>query len=196
MKKLISIFMLTLSLMVLSCAARHQSAAAPERGEAGAGIAAAADVTFNFTRLSGRASNQFAIWIENAQGQYVKTLYAARWTANGGWRTRPTSIPMWIARSGAANMSRARIDSVSGATPAAGALTYIWNGTDSLGEAVPDGDYTLILEGTLRWENQVYYRAPIALGGGAADAEVSVEYIGDAAEDRAMIGNVRVRTLR
>ncbi len=93
-------------------------------------------------------------------------------------------------------MTSAQVDAVSGATPKAGTLTYTWDCTDSRGAVVPAGDYVIILEGTLRWENQVYYRAPIRIGQGPAAATVNVEYKGDAGEDRAMISDVKVRTLR
>ena len=156
----------------------------------------AAELSFSFTRQSGSASNQFAVWIENAQGQFVKTLYATRWTAAGGWERRPTSIPIWVSRSGLAALTSTEIDAVSGATPRTSALTYTWDGTDSRGAAVPDGSYVLILEGTLRWENQVLYRAPILLGSGAATVSVSVEYAGDSTAERGMISDVQVRTLR
>ena len=159
----------------------------------------AAEISFLFTRQSGVASNQYAIWIEDAQGLYVKTLYATRWTANGGYRRRPTSIPLWVSRSHLENMPRSQIDAVSGATPRTGELTYSWDGTNSRGAAVPNGNYVIVLEGTLRWENQVYYRAPIVLGQGAASPQVSVEYVSgdrDTTAERAMFNNVVVRVLR
>jgi hypothetical protein len=150
------------------------------------------DISFNYTRLSGAASNQFAVWIEQANGRYVKTLYATRWTANGGWRRRPSSIPIWVSRSGLSELNRAQIDTISGATPRTSALVYTWDGTDSRGTAVPPGDYVIYLEGTLRWENQVLYSTPIRLGQGPSTPEVKVEYNGNAGDDRAMIRDVRV----
>jgi len=157
---------------------------------------AAAEITFTFTRQTGSASNQFAVWIENAQGQFVKTLYATRYTANGGWERRATSIPVWVKKSNLSDMTKTQVDVITGATPRAGTLTYTWDGTDSSGASVPNGDYVIFLEGTLRWENQVYYRAPIRLGQGPAAAQVSVEYSSDPMPERAMIDDVRVRTLR
>ena len=158
----------------------------------------AAEISFSFTRQSGSASNQYAIWIEDSRGQHVKTLFATRWTANGGWSRRPTSIPVWVRQSGLSTVPRELIDSVSGATPRTGSLTYTWDGTDIRGASVPDGDYVLILEATLRWENQVYYRAPIRLGRGTTAPQASVEYTGgrDTTAERSMIGDVRVRVLR
>jgi hypothetical protein len=181
MKRLFSVVIL--ATFVLMCAAAQQAAPA-------------AELTFVFTRLSGSASNQFAVWIEDSQGQYVKTIYATRYTANGGWKRRDSSIPVWVKQSGLSAMTQPQIDTLTGATPRTGTLTYTWDGTNSRGTAVPAGDYVIILEGTLRWANQVYYRAPVRLGQGAATPEVKAEYVGDAGNDRSMINNVRVRTLR
>ena len=93
-------------------------------------------------------------------------------------------------------LSKAQVDAVSSATPRAGALAYTWDGTDSAGRAVSPGNYFVILEGTLRWENQVLYRAPITLGQRAAAVEIRGEYTGDLTAERAMISNVRVQVLR
>jgi len=162
----------------------------------GAAAQAAAELTFNFTRQSGAASNQFAVWIENSQGQFVKTLYATRYTANGGWERRATSIPVWVKKSNLSGMTSAQVDAVTGATPRAGALTYTWDGTNSSGAPVSAGDYVIFLEGTLRWENQVLYSAPVRLGQGASVPQVKVEYSSDPMPERVMIEDVRVRTLR
>ena len=156
----------------------------------------AVELTFNFTRQSGHATNQFAVWIEDANSQHVKTIYATNFTANGGWRRRPDAIPNWVKQFDISNATKVQIDSVSGATPKTGTQNFIWDGTDSNGITVPSGDYTLFFEGTLRWENQVIYRVPIKLGGGAAFAEVSIEYSGDFIAERSMIDNVMVQVFR
>jgi hypothetical protein len=197
------LFIVFLTVFLLSCTPAQQSIRQPAQQAAAAEQSAAVELTFTFTRQTGPASNQYAVWIEDARGQHVKTLYAARWTANGGFNRRPTSIPLWVQRSGLANMPREQVNAVSGATPGTGVQTYTWDGTDAGGAVVPDGDYVLVLEGTLRWENQVYYRAPIALGKLAPDqtaaaAQVSVEYTGtrNTTAERAMISGVEVRVLR
>ena len=150
------------------------------------------EISFDYTRLRGVASNQFAIWIEDAQGQYVKTLYATRWTARGGWSRRPTSIPVWVNKSGLSELTRVQVDAMSGVTPRSSPLVFTWDGTDSRGLRVPPGDYVIYLEGTLRWENQVLFSAPIRLGQGPSTPEVKTVYTGEAGDDRAMIRNVRV----
>jgi len=155
-----------------------------------------AEMSFSFTRQTGSGSNQFAVWIEDNRGNYVTTLYATFFTANGGWERRATSIPLWVKQSGISGMNRAQADAFTGATPNTGSLTYTWDGTDSRGVAVPTGRYVIFLEGTLRGENQVIYRAPIRTGRRAAQANVSVEYIGTPGEERVMINSVTARTLR
>ena len=163
--------------------------------EAAAAELAVAELSFAFTRQSGVASNQFAVWIEDSQGTYIKTLYATRYTAKGGWKRRASSIPQWVKQSGLSGMNRSQMDALTGATPKTGNLTYRWDGTDSRGEALPPGNYVIFLEGTLRWENQVLYRAPIQVGQGAKTAEVGVEYFGAPGAERSMLGAVTVRVL-
>ena len=94
-------------------------------------------------------------------GQLIKTLYATRFTANGGYKNRPDSIPVWVEKSGLASMTESDIDAVSGATPNAGELSYAWDLTDPNGNKVPAGQYKFFVEGTLRWKNQVLYSGVI-----------------------------------
>ena len=166
---------------------------------------AVAEITFTFTRQTGSATNQFAVWVEDSSGRYVKTLFATQWTAKGGWRRRETSIPLWVRKSNLENMTNTQIDAVSGATPRTGTLTYSWDGIDNNGAQVPAGEYVIVLEGTLRWENQVIYRAPITLfpvsiDSNLANSQVSIEYLSDSSQsaisERSMITEVSVRTLR
>jgi hypothetical protein len=150
------------------------------------------DISFYYTRKMGFASNQFAVWIEDAGGNYIKTLYATRFTATGGYKRRAESVPRWVKNSALAKMSTAEADAVSGSTPRAGNLSYRWDGTDKNGKALPRGEYRVCLEATLRNENQVLYTAAVQLGGGRADLEPAAEYSGSKNSDRDMIANVRV----
>jgi hypothetical protein len=151
------------------------------------------EVSFIYTKQSGFASNQFAVWIEDAEGKLVKTLYATRYTANGGWQRRPLSIPIWVKQSNLAEMDKAQVDAVSGPTPRSGALKYTWDGTDSRGRALPAGEYTVYVEATLRNENQVLYTAAVKLGGESATVNAQARYSGNSAAERGMIGAVTVK---
>lgn len=139
-------------------------------------------ISFDFTRQSGYASNQFAVWIEDTDGQYIKTLYATRYTAMGGYKNRPDSIPGWVEKSGLADMEN--VDAVSGATPQSGALTYTWDGTDAAGNAIPVGTYRFLVEGSLRWKNRVLYTGEIAIGDDAAFAEAEAQFIYEGSPDQ------------
>ena len=143
---------------------------------------AAVTITFEFQRQSGYASNQFAVWIEDADGQYVKTLFATRFTVKGGYKNRPDSLPVWVEKSGLANMSN--VDAITGATPQSGVLTYIWDLTDLNGSPAPDGTYRFCVEGTLRWKNQVYYTGQIEIGGASASASAEAQYTYEGAADQ------------
>ncbi|GHU69603.1 hypothetical protein FACS1894184_13900 [Clostridia bacterium] len=125
-------------------------------------------ITFDFVKQSGSASNQFAVWVEDANGQFIRTLYATKFTASGGYKSRPDSIPIWVERSG--------VDGVSGATPQTGAFSCVWDLKDSNGITVPQGLYKFYIEGTLRWKNQVLYSSEIEIGDGAQSVTVEGDY--------------------
>ena len=149
------------------------------------------EVNFTYTKQGGFASNQFAVWIEDAQGRYVKTLYATRFTAAGGWQRRELSLPLWVKQSNLAGKSKAQVDALTGPTPKNGNLRYVWDGTDSAGRSVPAGEYRVLVEATLRNENAVLYTATIKLGE-RGKAAAQARYSGSSAAERGMIGQVTV----
>ena len=121
-------------------------------------------ISFEFVRQSGAASNQYAVWIEDMDGNLIKSLYASSWTADGGYKTRPDSIALWVERASLANMSSIEVDAISGATPRTGSQSHIWDLTDLSGNTVLQGDYKIFIEGTLRWKNFVLYTGIISIG--------------------------------
>ena len=149
-----------------------------EPGDTGAQAAAGEVViTLDYEKQSGSASNQYAVWIEDIDGNLIKTLYATRYTANGGYRNRPDSIAIWVEKSALDSMSSSEVDAISGATPKAGAQAYTWDLTDKDGDAVPPGDYKFFVEGTLRWKNYVLYSGVIPVGDVPAEVLADAEYI-------------------
>ena len=134
-------------------------------------------ISFDYIRQSGPASNQHAVWIEDTDGNVIRTLFASRWTADGGYRTRPDSIALWAERAGLADMTSADVDAVSGATPGTGLQSYTWDLTDMNGNTVPPGDYIIFVEGTLRWKNFVLYSAVITLGIEPVTVHANAEFI-------------------
>lgn len=53
------------------------------------------EIKFNYEKRAGIASNQFAVWIEDEDGNFIKTLYVTRFTGNGGYKKRPDALPLW-----------------------------------------------------------------------------------------------------
>ena len=138
-------------------------------------------ISLDYQAQDGYASNQFAVWVENSDGAVVKTLYATRFTAKGGYEKRPDAIPLWVARSGVADMKD--VDAITSATPKSGKLEYSWDLTDAAGTRVPDGTYRYFVEGTLRWKNSVLFSGEITLGQSAATAQATAEYSYAASDD-------------
>ena len=155
-------------------------------------------VSFDFEKQGGYASNQYAVWIEDADGTLVKTLFVTNFTAKGGYQKRPDTIPVWVERSAAGTGVP---DGVSGATPKSGSVRCVWDLTDQSGARVANGTYTFFVEGTLRWKNQVLYSGELVLDGNATTAEATAEYTYAASDNQpalnadspenAMIGNVK-----
>ena len=149
-------------------------------------------ITFDFEKQSGYASNQFAVWIEDAEGNLVKTLYVTKFTANGGYKNRPDSIALWVEK---ANPAENEI--IAGATPKSGELSYIWDFTDANGNTVPDGEYTFYVEGSLRWNNSVLYSGVINTDGEIiVDAEFFYDDLNEDSPENSMIGTVSARNTR
>ena len=160
-------------------------------------------VEFDYKAQSGHASNQFAVWIEDAAGSLVKTLYATRYTAAGGYKNRPDSISLWVEKAELASLEKTQIDAITGATPKSGALSYTWDLTDSNNNAIQSGEYTVFVEGSLRWKNKVLHCGNIVVGSSPATVQADAEYIYEAAAgqpaltsnspENAMIGTVTVQ---
>ncbi len=183
--RLLSVWILLIICMILSvgCAAQPTASAVQRDDDIVA-------ITFDFSKQSGYASNQFAVWIEDANGKLVKTLFVTQFTANGGYEKRPDAIPVWVARSGIAQDTAQ--DATSGATPKSGSLRYVWDLTDETGARVADGTYTYYVEGTLRWKNHVLFSGEIDLNGEAASGEAAsfeatAQYTYLASEDQAAL---------
>ncbi|MCL1808082.1 MAG: DUF2271 domain-containing protein [Oscillospiraceae bacterium] len=132
-------------------------------------------ITFEYTKQSGYGSNQFAVWIENSDGNLVKTLYATKFTASGGYKTRPDSLPEWVEKSGLAAMHKSDIDAVAGATPKEGTLRYEWK-FNSLASSnpIPTGIYRFFVEGSTRGKNRTLHSGVIEIGVSPATEEAEV----------------------
>ena len=121
-------------------------------------------ISIDFNRSSTPASNQYAVWIEDMDGNVVKTLFVTNFTSNGGYAVRENSIPTWVAHAKPSDMDKTRIDAITVATPSTGTHSYIWDGTDDNGNRVADGTYIFYVEGTLYWSSIVRYEGTVNMG--------------------------------
>ncbi len=151
------------------------------------------EVAVDYQRQPGPGSNQYAIWVEDADGKLVRTLFVTRYTAEGGYVRRPDCTPTWVAKADAPNLGKEQTDAFSGATPQTGIQTYVWDGTNDAGAAVAPGTYTVKLEGTYKGASQVRYEAAVTLGSGESVLSPSPQYNTDETANIDMIKGVTVR---
>ena len=186
--------LITFAVMLCINAINASPAFAEEKGDiAAAVISPKVEISFVYQRQTGMGSNQFAIWIEDSSSKYIKTLYATRFTASGGWQRRPQSLPGWVKASQPLNIPSGEIDAITGATPSAGSLTYVWDCKDNQGNLVPAGEYKYIVEATLRMNNRVLYSGTIKIGGQAQQSPAAGEFFGDSELERGMITSVAAK---
>ena len=136
----------------------------------------AIEISFTYQHAPTMASNQMAVWIEDADGAMVKTLLVTNFTAGRrGYRNREMSLPAWVAAAEPESMTDQEIDAVSSATPGQGRLMYLWDFTDDLEQPVPEGVYTIHVEGTFFWESDVVYTAIVDTANLADEIAVEME---------------------
>jgi hypothetical protein len=155
------------------------------------------EISFIYQRGTTIASNQLAVWVENEEGEVVKTLLVTDFTAGRrGYRNRAMSLPVWVAAADPESMTDEEIDMVSGATPGQGELVYFWDFTNQLGERVPDGVYTVHVEGTFYWESDVLYSMVIDITNPELEIPVEMERTApDTHENENMISDVTIRAI-
>ncbi len=153
--------LLLVGLCVPSCTSSH---AETEKGQVPDKTKEQLTISFRFQR-GGIASGQYAIWIEDAKGMLVRTIYATSFTVEGGYKVRHESIPTWVAKAHPGEMTDAQVDAVTGATPQNGTQTYAWDGTDSNGNRVAPGTYRFFVEGSLYWDSRILFSGTVEWGG-------------------------------
>ncbi len=103
---------------------------------------------------------QTAVWIEDAGGNFLKTLYVSGFS--GMVKDKQVVLPAWAA------MSKFRENNTTGASIAYGLHQFVWDCTNGAGERVPDAVYTVKVE-VHHWPSMHYQTvsADIQIGGEA-----------------------------
>ena len=110
---------------------------------------------------------QTAVWIEDEDGQFIKTLYVSGFSGHVG--ATQIVLPEW------AEASNFETDATTGASIAAGWHQYTWDLTDHDGNQVNEGTYTVNVE-VHHWPSMQYQlaSAPIEVGDREEESKVKV----------------------
>lgn len=102
---------------------------------------------------------QTAVWIENEQGEHIKTLYVSGFSGHA--KDVQVVLPQWANHTGFKG-----VDGVTGASIAAGEHVMTWDLTDLEGRRVPEGIYTVFVE-VSHWPSMKYQvvSSAIKIGG-------------------------------
>lgn len=105
---------------------------------------------------------QTALWVEGADGGYLRTLHVSRWEAQAGHAR--AILPLWVEASEEARGAEPgeAIDAVTMATFAVAAqpVTFAWDLRDWRGEQVAAGSYVISLQcdgkrGVITWRGTI-----------------------------------------
>ena len=160
------------------------------------------EISFNYTKQQGPGSNQYAVWVENEDGDVVKTLFVTEFTSKGrsrggqpaqrGYTYRPTCMPSWVKAVKAETLTDAQMDAFTGATPAnSGVQTFTWDFTDQEGQVVYAGNYKIYLQATYYNEGIVTYCGEFSSKDSPGPLELSETFAADVQEHKDMISQVK-----
>lgn len=116
--------------------------------------------TYAVRSSGGRVNNPYvAVWVEDADGRLVDTIALWYLQSQKGNRWLP-ELRRWYPAS-----SSTRSQVVSAATRAPGSYSVTWDCTDTSGQAVPAGPYSLCIEAAREHGPYSLIRQSITLGG-------------------------------
>jgi hypothetical protein len=122
-------------------------------------------ISYTWSRIHSKGSNQLAVWIEDSLGNPVVTLFATEYTASGGYIKRPIALSEWTEKFDLKNSSREEVDAITGATPRSGKQSLTWNGSNKSGKIVPPGKYVVRMEANIHDADKMFFRGEIKIGG-------------------------------
>lgn len=121
-------------------------------------------ISFDYQRIKKRASDQLAIWIEDPQGNHVRTLLVTKFTASGGYQKRAATVPNWQRSFQPGTVNRDVLDAISSATPQSGPISVTWDCRNQDGDVVPAGSYVYKVEANIQWEKTAFWQGTITVG--------------------------------
>ena len=160
------------------------------------------EVSFNYQKQAGPGSNQYAVWIENEKGEFIKTLFITSYTTKGrarggeqakrGYIVRPACVPTWVKTSKAEEKTDLQLDAVTGATPQSGGTqTFTWDFTDEQGKVVPQGTYKVKVEATLFFDSDIIYTGTFSTKNKPGEISLTSELTKPDEQHKDMVTNVK-----
>lgn len=126
-----------------TAAATDTTPAASTAPAAGAALPDSAELQIDFTFTAdggGRVRNPYiAVWIEDLSGGLVRTV--SLW-----YRADESKYLRELTRWKTVDGSDNTLDTISSATKAAGSYSLVWDGTDTAGNRVAQGEYVVCIE--------------------------------------------------
>ena len=133
-------------------------------------------ITYTWNHIQTHGSNQIAIWIEDIKGNYICTLFATKFTTEGGYIKRPLSLSEWTAKFDIKNASKEDIDAITGATPQSGQQSITWNCKDKSNKAIPAGTYIVRMEANICDADKMFFKGEIKIGGNTQQTIGEITY--------------------
>lgn len=160
------------------------------------------ELSFEYVKQSGPGSNQYAVWVENSNGEVVRTLFVTSFTTKGrargneelvrGYKKRPDCVPTWVKNAKADNLTDKQIDAFTGATPQAnGKQTFKWDFKDAKGKAVAKGTYKICMEATLYGKSVIMYTGTFNTKGKVGNVALKSTLTQKDEKHEGMISNVK-----
>ncbi|NOY37315.1 MAG: DUF2271 domain-containing protein [Chlorobi bacterium] len=118
-------------------------------------------------------SCQIAIWLENPDGKYVKTLFVSEYLSYGGF-SKSEICPDWSGKANWNHTSRENIDAATGATPSTGDIHFKFHCSE---ETIPQGVYIYMIEVHLIENYNELYKGKIEIGKKKNESPASVIYL-------------------
>jgi hypothetical protein len=132
------------------------------------------EIQFNFNKPAGNMepSYQIAIWLEDLNGLYIKSLLVSEYLSYGGYNDS-TICPMWRKKADWDNVSDEEFNAVTQATPDVSFNSIQINCKEF--EIVP-GKYKYLVQAHIQERYNIAYTGEIELGQNPAEHSANVAY--------------------
>jgi len=156
--------------MVVALAVVWSASAMVGRAEAPRAVAGTLHVSFLFMPpTSVEPTYHTAMWLEDAQGKFVKTLYVSTELSNGEYKHGP--CPDWVKQAHWEKASKSEVDAVTSPTPNIGSASLAF---DLAELGVPPGDYQFKFQVHITSKANVLHAGTFTAGTGNADVKIDV----------------------